>query len=355
MSAHTLSIIGIMSGSSMDGLDIALCQFSFDSNNQNIRYQILQSYTQTYPDNIITILKKIRFVSAQEFFEYDVIYGRWIGQCVHQWLTTNHLHADAIAVHGHTVFHYPQKGYSIQLGNAAQIAAICNLPVIHNFRNLDIAYGGQGAPLVPIGDKLLFPDMDACINIGGIANVFLSHSLQAYDICIANMALNHFAQQIQLPYDANGQIASKGQVHQNLLHALNELPFMHQPPPKTLNREYFENNYLPLIHSYKLSISDILATLCEHIAIQIVQSIQQDNIKKVLITGGGAYHQHLIKRIIFYTPNKQIIIPNDDIIQFKEALIFALLGYLRIMNIPNVISHATGAAKDTISGDITNG
>ena len=238
------------------------------------------------------------------------------------------------------------------MGNPAQIAAKIGKPVVHNFRNLDISFQGQGAPLVPIGDKLLFSDYDACINIGGIANIFVQKTNTAYDICIANLALNYFAQKLNKKYDKNGTIAKKGTVHNLMINQLNQLPFIQQKPPKSLNREYFENTYLPIIQKHSLSIPDTLATLTEHIAIQIAQSIHNKSIKKVLITGGGAFNQYLISRIKYLPPQKSIIIPDKEIVKFKESIIFALLGYLRYLHLPNTIPTATGSIKATSSGEI---
>jgi anhydro-N-acetylmuramic acid kinase len=347
-----LTIVGVMSGSSLDGLDIAVCQFYYQKNQ--IQYKVLSATTVQYPTSILNILQNIRKTSSLQFFEQDVIYGKFIGKKISDFLKKNKLSADAVSVHGHTVFHYPEKGFSVQLGNASQIAAACQLPVIHNFRNLDIAMGGQGAPLVPIGDKLLFSNFDACANIGGIANVFIQKTNIAFDICIANMALNYFAQQQNKKYDKNGSIAKKGKVHQPLLDKLNSLPFILQNPPKSLNREYFEKKYLPLISKYQLTTNDILATLVEHIAQQISKSFDYYFVKNVLITGGGSFNQYLIERIKFYSKNKKIHLPDNATIKYKEAIIFALLGYLRILTIPNTLHQATGAIKNLISGEFVD-
>lgn len=351
MTNKTLNIIGVMSGSSMDGLDVALCKFSY--HKKQIHYNILKSETLSYSKNIIQLLQNIRNTSSEDFFEKDVIYGKWIGKKIHHWIQKHHLKVDTISIHGHTAFHYPEKGFSVQLGNAAQIASICQKPVIHNFRNLDIAFGGQGAPLVPIGDKLLFHQYDACINIGGIANIFIQKNSTAFDICIANLALNHFAEKLNFKYDKNGHLARRGKVHQHLLKKLNELKYLKLKPPKSLNREYFENDYLNVIRQFKdLNNYDILSTLTEHIAFQIAQSISKPNIKNVLITGGGALNNYLIKRIMYYAPDKNIVIPDKTLVKFKEALIFALLGYLRILQIPNNVPLATGAQKNICAGEI---
>lgn len=344
-----LNIIGLMSGSSMDGLDAALCQFKFS--NQTIHYKILQTKTFSYSPPIIHILQNIRNTSALSFFEQDVLYSQWIGKKLNQWISNNRLKANAIAFHGHTVFHYPEKGFSVQLGNAHQLAAITHLPVIHNFRNLDIALGGQGAPLVPIGDKLLFPHYDACLNIGGIANVFIQKSQVSYDICIANIALNFFAQKLNKSYDSNGNLARKGKLNNTLLNSLNNLPYFFQKPPKSLNREYFEEHYLPLFQKHKLSNEDYLSTLTEHIALKISQAINLSNIQTVLITGGGALNKYLIERIKLHS-NKKIIVPDKTLIKFKEALVFALLGYLRMYENPNTIPSATGASQSASCGEV---
>lgn len=347
---QSLNIIGVMSGSSMDGVDIALCKFS--KQKQSIEYAIINAVTIPYPASIHSILNNIRNTSAKDFFHHDVTYGQWIGKTIRKWLTRHQLKADAIAVHGHTVFHQPEKGFSVQLGNAAQIAATTGIPVIHDFRSADIALGGQGAPLVPIGDKFLFHAYDACLNIGGIANIFIQKTNTAFDICIANMAINYFANRLHKKYDKNGHIAASGKINHTLLNELNQLKYFKQKAPKSLNREYFENNYLPVIEKYKMSVKDTIATITEHIAIQIAQSVSQKHIKIILITGGGAFNKHLIRRISFYAKDKKIHIPDKTIVKFKEALIFALLGYLRMSNQYGNIKEATGASKNTFCGEI---
>ncbi|GIV28599.1 MAG: anhydro-N-acetylmuramic acid kinase [Bacteroidia bacterium] len=348
-SLPSLKIIGVMSGSSMDGLDVALCEFTLI--NKTFQYKIIQAKTFAYPPSIKQLLLNIRTTTLLNFFESNVIYAQWMGKKINHWLSQNKLQAHAISIHGHTVFHHPEKGFSIQLGDPHHLAAITQLPVIHNFRNLDIALGGQGAPLVPIGDKLLFPQYDACLNIGGIANIYIQKKQLAYDICIANMALNYFAQKLNKNYDYNGNLARKGKINRSLLSALNHLKYFQQKPPKSLNREYFENHYLPLFKKHKLSNYDYLSTLTEHIAIQISQSINLTNIQNVLITGGGSLNKYLIDRIEFYS-NKKIIISDKTIVKFKEALIFALLGYLRIKELPNTIPSATGASQSASCGEI---
>ncbi len=351
MAFRSLNIIGIMSGSSMDGLDVAYCQFQKLSNGK-IKFKLIQSHTFSYSKTILDLLINMRTMSAKDYFEADAIYGKWIGNKLKQWMTRCKLTPDAIAIHGHTVFHEPKKGFSVQSGNAQQIAAICGCDVIDNFRNLDIAYGGQGAPLVPIGDKLLFANYDACINIGGIANIYTHHSEQAYDICIANMGLNYFANQLNHKFDKDGLLAKKGTIHKELLRHLNSLSFIKQKPPKSLNREYFETKYLPIILSIKDSSHNYLRTFTEHIAINIAKAIQNKNINNVLITGGGAFNKFLITRIKELS-QKTIIVPEKNIVCFKEAIIFALIGYLSLIGSENTIAKSTGASKNICTGNHT--
>lgn len=347
-------ILGLMAGSSMDGLDAALCVFHPQKKN-GIQYSIIKHRTFFYPQNILKLLQNIRSTSAQEYFEADVRYAQWIGTTIQNWMKNHRLKADAIAVHGHTVFHYPEKGFSVQLGNAAQIAAITGMPVIHNFRNLDIALGGQGAPLVPAGDKILFSEFDACVNIGGMANVFIHKNEIAHDVCIANIGLNFFAQKLNVPFDKEGKLAKQGRVHTDMLQALNELPFFHISPPKSLNREYFEQYYLPIIQNYKASVYDVLATLTEHAAMHIAKSVKYPFVRNILITGGGVLNKYLMKRIMYYEPIKNFVIPRNRIlIKYKEALVFALLGYLRLNQLPNTLSKTTGAKMDVSCGDIVH-
>jgi anhydro-N-acetylmuramic acid kinase len=272
---------------------------------------------------------------------------------VRQFIEKNQIEATLIASHGHTVFHHPEKGLTVQIGHGAMLAKAAGLPVVNDFRILDIAYGGQGAPLVPAGDKLLFSDYRYCMNLGGFANISfdLNDRRIAFDICPVNIVLNELASRKGKPYDDRGAFARAGKLDLHLFDELNDLPYYKLLPPKSLGREWVEAFIFPLFEKHKLTVEDLLHTYSEHIAYQINKAASGIAAEKILVTGGGAYNQFLIERIAYFT-HHQLIIPHTDIIEYKEALIFAFLGLLRKLGKKNILGSATGASKNLCSGSI---
>lgn len=342
-----------MSGTSLDGLDIALCEFEFCDSSWN--YKIIKTTTSEYS---LEEKKKLSLMaaSALQLAESHAWFGKYCGQKVAQFLKENRLEADLIASHGHTVFHQPVKGFTTQIGCGATLSAETNLPVVSDFRSLDVALGGQGAPLVPIGDLLLFKEFDSCLNLGGIANLSVKTggSIKAYDVCPANMALNYLAQKKGMEFDNDGNIASIGKVDTMLLTQLEKLDFYMLPSPKSLGKEWVDTTFLPLLQSNSLSVEDKMATVVEHIALQLAKelmSFSHSKSQKLLLTGGGAFNTFLLKRLGEKLDSHWILtVPDPLLISFKEALIFAFLGVLRINNVPNSITSVTGARKDNIGG-----
>ncbi|NEW80658.1 MAG: anhydro-N-acetylmuramic acid kinase, partial [Gelidibacter sp.] len=260
---------------------------------------------------------------------------------------------DFIASHGHTIFHNPEKHYTLQIGNGPQITSITGIKTICNFRVQDVALGGQGAPLVPVGDELLFSEYDYCLNLGGFSNISFrkNHQRIAFDICPVNIVLNHYVAALNLEYDDRGTMASEGNIENNLLRELNSLAFYNDAKPKSLGYEFVVATIFPIIDKYNLSLKNILSTFVEHIAIQISKKIDSDSGKTMLVTGGGAFNTFLIERLQSHTKT-QLIIPQETIINYKEALVFALLGFLKDENKINCLKSVTGASKDHSSGII---
>ena len=341
--------IGLMSGSSLDGLDIALVQFT--SSEGLYTYHIEVAETIPYPDYWHKQLAGAFLHKLEELGPLDKEYGAYLGQQVAAFVKKHDVKPDFVASHGHTVFHKPEQRFTLQIGDGQVLADACGMTVVNDFRSEDVSKGGQGAPLVPIGDQLLFGDYEICLNIGGIAN--LSYELNgkriAYDICIANQALNWLAQQEGLNYDKDGVLAQKGHLDSTLLEILNDNAFYHQAPPKSLGREFFEAFQKEILRQYPTE--DALATFTEHIAIQIAQSIEGLPEGKMLVTGGGAHNHYLIERIQHHTLH-QVVVPDRQTVDYKEALIFALLGLLRLEGHVNVLSSVTGALSDSCSGKI---
>lgn len=337
------SILGLMSGTSLDGVD--LCYVVFDGTS----YSISQTQTISYPPEWKNNLEQAPNLSGLDLMRLHGLYGRYLGTLCHQFLTTHHLKADAIASHGHTIFHLPNEQLTYQLGDGAFIAAQSGTDCIYDFRKLDIALHGQGAPLVPIGDELLFSEYSYCLNIGGFSNVSLNvqGTRLAFDICPSNIVLNEFSKHFPHGYDDRGAHARQGHVNQTCLDELNALSFYQMKGAKSLGREWVESQIFPILKKTALSIPDLLATYTEHIAQQIGSQLQTSG--NCLTTGGGAWNDFLMERIQFYS-KAELVRPEPQLIDFKEALIFAYLGYLFLEEKVNTLSTVTGSACDSIGG-----
>jgi anhydro-N-acetylmuramic acid kinase len=346
--------IGLMSGTSLDGLDIALCQFEKSPNNK-WKWDILEAVTKSYPNKIKSKLKEAIRLSSLDLNLLDVELGKWMGQTVNGFIEQSKWNVDFIASHGHTVFHLPEKQLTLQIGNPNFICAITQLPVISDFRTLDLAKGGQGAPLVPIGDELLFSEYEFCINLGGIANLSFqnkSNERIAYDICVCNILLNTLANHENLEYDDKGMIAKSGKVIPQLLKQWNAFAFLKKDYPKSLGIESIEPEILAKINLSKYSIEDMLATAIEHIATHISNALRSaKNNGMVLLTGGGAFNDFLIEKIqSMLHQDFKLIVADQKLVNYKEALIFAFLGVLNVRNEFNTLSSVTGAHSNSVSG-----
>ncbi len=347
-------ILGLMSGTSLDGIDLALCDISEHG------YKIMAAKTVPYLAEWKQRLSALEKATAYEYALANVELGHLFGRTINRFLEGKE-RPEAIASHGHTIFHQPQLQLTTQIGDGDAIAAETGLPVVSNFRNLDVALGGQGAPLVPIGDEMLFGKYDACLNLGGIANIsYRQNGMRvAYDICPCNMALNRLAAILGHPYDDGGTNARSGEVHTCLLHDLDALDYYASEGPKSLGKEWLVDQFWPLVKGFlglapSLSHTrDALATVTSHIAIQIARVVERQQIKTLLVTGGGAWNSYLLEIMGKYCPETQITVPDPLIVNYKEALIFALLGYLRLTEKVNTLASVTGAKCDSIGGNIS--
>ena len=344
-----LRILGMMSGTSLDGLDLALCDFWKD--DYAFHYQIIQAQTFSYPQTLSQKLSELFNGSALHFCEAEVAFSNFMAQCANQFLENTEKKPHYIASHGHTVFHQPENGLTKQMGSGAILAAKTGISAICDFRTTDVALGGQGAPLVPIGDAVLFPEYDGCLNLGGISNISkcLNNISTAYDISLCNIPLNFLATQRGLLYDKDGALAQKGNINLSLLEALNKPDYFSNQCAKSIGFELFAKYYKSLLETFSISIEDKLRTICEHIAIQIAQSLK--GLQTVLFTGGGAKNKFLIALIKEKT-DAQIVMPNNQLIDFKEAVVFAFLGYLRVHEVHNCLQTVTGATKNSCGGAI---
>lgn len=347
-------VVGVMSGTSLDGLDLALC--SFTNIQSRWCFTIDRCSTIAYNNDLKQSLATAQNLSAYDFVKLHREYGVYIGQEIVEFIEGEE-NIDLIASHGHTVFHEPKNNVTFQIGCGVQISAQTGLKVVSDFRTLDIALGGQGAPLVPIGDQLLFNDYDGCINLGGFANISyqVGESRVAYDICPVNIITNDIVKgAFDLPYDDKGKMGKRGTVIKPLLSELNNLEFYSLKAPKSLAREWVEDCVQPILSKYETNLAeDILATLYMHYAVQIVNVIDDNKLKNVLFTGGGTFNNYLMELISGLTA-ANVNIPSKETIDFKEALIFAFLGVLQQEGEVNCLKSVTGARKDNCGGSVTN-
>lgn len=352
MFKENYNIIGVMSGTSLDGVDLAHIVFTIK--NDKWSFQILETETVSYSNDWLNKLKIAVDFSEKELEKLNHDYTLLLGTIINRFISKNKIqNLDAVCSHGHTILHQPQNGFTLQIGNLPEIATYTNQKVVCDFRVLDVKLGGQGAPLVPIGDKILFHQYDYCLNLGGFSNISFEENSKriAFDISPVNTVLNFYANKLGLDFDDKGKISKSGKVNYDLLKELNDLEFYKLNFPKSLGFEFVKEIVLPLIENYSIEIEDKLRTFTEHVAQQIALTLQNKN-GKLLVSGGGAYNDFLIERIQSFLPKIEIIIPENKILEFKEALIFALLGVLKLRNEINVLSSVTGAKFDHSSGNI---
>jgi anhydro-N-acetylmuramic acid kinase len=346
------SIIGVMSGTSLDGVDLAHIHFSIIDGKWH--YEILACDTIAYDEVWLNKLKTAVDFSAEKLVQLNKDYTILLGNFIKTFIDKHHIkNLDAVCSHGHTILHQPQNGFTLQIGNLPEIAKIVNKTVVCDFRVQDVQLGGQGAPLVPTGDRILFADYEYCLNLGGFSNISFEQEEKriAFDISPVNTVLNFYANQLGFDYDDRGKISKSGKINSDLLNALNALEYYKKPFPKSLGFEFVKTVVLPLMENYAIGIEDKMHTFTEHVALQTGLALPNSQ-GKMLITGGGAYNDFLITRIHHYLPNLQLIIPDRKTLEYKEALIFALLGVLKLRNEINVLSSVTGAKMDHSSGII---
>ena len=351
---NVYKVIGLMSGTSLDGLDLAYCHIWQEK--KQWYFEIKETKSVSYDDKMEERLQKALHLSATELLTLHSTYGTWLGeQCslfIHQYA----LDVDVISSHGHTVHHQPEKGFTYQIGSGQHIANVSRHKVICDFRTNDVALGGQGAPLVPIGDQLLFEQYNFCLNLGGISNISFKYQGKriAYDIGLANMILNYITQKIDLSFDNDGLLASRGVINHEMLTRLNALEYYTLTFPKSTGYEWFLREVVPIVDTTDDTIENLLHTAVHHISEQIANQIRLYTTKtehNLLVTGGGALNSFLMTTIESKLDDTVTVIRSDKtLIEFKEALVFALMGVLRLEKKTNVLSSVTGASKDSSSG-----
>ncbi len=352
MKKNNYNVIGVMSGTSLDGVDLAHIQFNLA--DKKWTFEILESETIGYSKYWINHLKSAVDYPETELEKLNQDYTKLLASIICTFIEKHKIeNLDAVCSHGHTILHQPLQGLTLQIGNLLDISKLTHQTVVCDFRVQDVKLGGQGAPLVPIGDRILFSEYDYCMNLGGFSNISFEQNGQriAFDISPVNTVLNFYANQLGLDYDDKGQISRSGKVCEKLLNELNALHYYQQMFPKSLGFEFVKEIVLPLIESFEISIEDKLRTFTEHVALQTAVALPTKT-GRILITGGGAYNDFIIEQLQDYLPKMEFIIPSAKILEFKEALIFALLGVLKLRDEINVLKSVTGAKNDHSSGEI---
>ncbi len=348
---NNFDAVGVMSGTSLDGLDIALCRFHVNKNN--IKGKIIKALTIKYTPERKDKLSNAHKLPFPDFCILHNEYGKFIGTEVKKVLNKYYFNPVCIASHGHTVMHNPLKKLTVQVGNGAYIAAETNIDTVSDFRTLDVALCGNGAPLVSTGDMHLFSEYESCLNLGGFSNITILKGKQpvAFDICPVNIILNMLSQREGVDFDKHGLLAKKGNLILPLLTELENIKYYHQAKPVSLSREWTEQYILPKINKRTEQTSDLLKTFVLHIASRISYVLNKYTLKNCLVTGGGAFNKFLIENIKNKTET-ELIIPDNTLVKYKEALIFAFLGLKRLQSQINVMSVFTNAKTDTSSGVI---
>lgn len=351
METENYNVIGIMSGTSLDGIDLAYIAFA---KSDTWTYKIHKAVTIPYSEEWKKLLQRGIHLNGEELQTLNKDYTQYLGRIISNFIKSIYeippfAGFDCICSHGHTILHQPEKGVTLQIGNLPELATHVQRTVVCDFRVQDVALGGQGAPLVPIGDQLLFPEYDYCLNLGGFANVSFEENNKriAFDICPVNIVLNVLAERLGLPFDEGGKLAEKGTLLPELLQELNELEFYRLSPPKSLGLEWVQKHIFPLLEKIDASTEDLLHTFTEHVATQLANTFKKD--QSVLVSGGGAYNSYLLNRINSHK-NLKLIIPSNEVIEYKEALVFGLLGVLKFRGEINCLASVTGAEKDHSSG-----
>jgi anhydro-N-acetylmuramic acid kinase len=352
MFKESYHIVGVMSGTSLDGIDLA--HIHYTTKDGKWSFKLMDCETISYPLHWLNQLKTAVGFSEKELINLNKEYTLFLGAIIKSFLEKNDIYnLDAVCSHGHTILHQPQKGVTLQIGNLPEITSIIGETVVCDFRVQDVQLGGQGAPLVPIGDRLLFSEYDYCLNLGGFSNVSfeVNDTRIAFDISPVNTVLNYYANHLGLDYDDKGNLAQRGTIDFALLEALNGLEYYQKTFPKSLGFEFVKETILPLMETFAIPTEDKMRTFVEHIAYQTSVALPKKS-GKLLATGGGVYNVFLLERMRHYLPEMELIVPDKTLLEYKEALIFGLLGVLKLRNEINTLSSVTGAKNDHSSGEI---
>ena len=350
MKKNKYHVIGVMSGTSLDGIDLAEIVFAYSNGKWN--FTILAAETVPYSQFWKNELRAAIEYPKEKLERLDFKYTEKLSEEISKFIRKHNVQEiDAVCSHGHTILHQPERAFTYQIGNLPRLAKTLHQTVVCDFRTQDVALGGQGAPLVPIGDRLLFPEYDYCLNLGGFANCSFEKNGEriAFDICPVNIVLNRYAEKLGMDFDENGHLAASGKLDTALLAELNALSFYSEKPPKSLGLEWVRKHIFPLLEASEISSEAILRTFTEHIATQLAKQFSKN--ASVLVTGGGAYNSFLIERLKTLS-SVEVVVPAPEIVEYKEALIFGLLGVMKLREEVNCLASVTGAERDHASGKI---
>lgn len=357
---RTLKILGLMSGSSLDGLDLATVEYEIDGDS--IRdWKVLYAASYEYPEKWQSKLESAPAASGYKLASLHAETGNFFGDLCLRFIEESGITPDYIASHGHTVMHAPKLSFTLQIGDASHIAVRAGVPTISDFRTADIAAGGQGAPLAPIVEQYLYKGYGMYLNLGGIANISAhgDSGILAWDVCPCNQLLNFSAGRKDLPYDQDGLLARTGSVDQALLGEFRKIIPLPHSNPYSLDNTFILTKFISLLKASFLSVEDQLCTSVEYISDCITkQAKQARNLlgtqPTMLITGGSAHNTFLIERLKARLSQHSIeaVVPDDATIDFKEAILMSLCGLLRILQKPNALASVTGASRDTVNGGV---
>ena len=355
-----MTVLGLMSGTSFDGLD--LCVVRFNQTQEGYHYEIKHSSHRAYPETFVSQLKRAHLATETEMLALEESFDAITISAIKELFKHYNKSIDLISSHGHTTLHQPERGITRQIGNGKLLSKTFNIPVAYDFRSSDLALGGQGAPLVPIGDHLLFHNYDICLNLGGISN--LSYSFEnkrhAFDVGMFNTPINELVEPLGYNYDKDGNIAANGSLITSLFERLNSLEFYTIQGAKSLGKEWYYSYYVKEVEAVKGSLEDLVRTVTEHNVYQIFKALKEFYNRhkiakklKVLVTGGGAHNRFAMQLLQSQTKNfASMIVPDSQLVDYKEALVFAFMGYLRVHNKINVYSSVTGASSDSCAGTL---
>ena len=351
--------IGMMSGTSLDGVDLAYCEFSLDDGEWS--YRLLRAETIPLSEKWKARLAHLDQVDARTYARTHVYWGRELGLMARFFISRYGLDPQFVACHGQTIFHEPDKNYTAQIGDGETMVAFLNCPLVTNLRNKDVALGGQGAPLVPFGERMLWPEAKWFLNLGGIANlsrISANGDSLAYDVTAANMALNWLARNLDPPryFDRDGEVAASGSLDPELLARLNGLPYFDAPPPKSLGTEWFEAAVLPLLRDDSIPVADRMHTYVHHLTGQVARDMERFGAQggALLVTGGGAHNTFLMQELRTALSPLGVEVPHleAEVIDQKEAIVFAFLGLQVLLGQTNTLAGVTGASQTVTGGSI---